>query len=781
MKRIVLKIILLFLVVMSGIVAGGYLALLKGAPHIEDIRGYKPFQGTRVYADDDTFIGEFKIEKGEYVSISKMPEHLIKAIVAVEDSKFWLHKGLDYVAIVRAVSKDILAGRIKQGASTITQQLAKVVFLTPEKTVSRKLKEAVLAFRLEKNMTKEEILELYLNKVYFGHGAYGIGMASKSYFGKPVNQVTLAEAALLCGLVKAPNRYSPYINLEKAKKRQKVVLSRMREEGYISVQQMDKAFEEPLYLSSVRYEKETPNYFLEYIREYLEDEYGEEMIYKGGLNVYTTIDLDVQAAAVQALRDGLRKLDKRQGFRGSVEHRDIDAEAELKEDPLPGKVLVKRGDLMTGTVLRVHAGYAMVKARGVVGKIIPEDAQWAKKVIDENGNVVKEYKKLKLVNILKPGDIVHVRVKNVGGDDLFFSLEQEPLVQGAVVAVEPDTGYIRAIVGGYDFTRSEFNRAIFARRQAGSAFKPFIFAAAMEHGFTPASIIIDEPLLYPDEEFGDWVPENYDEKFHGATRLREALAYSRNIVTVKLLEEIGVRNAIRFARSVGINGPFPYNLTLALGSLSVSPLEITSAFSVFANEGMRMEPIGVKYIIDSDGNMISHNEPRGRQVISRHTAFLATSMLEEVVNSGTGWRARALKRPVAGKTGTTNEYRDAWFLGYTGELAVGVWVGFDNNRTLGEEETGSKAAAPIWVSFMKDVYSVAYQFREESPFRIPEGIVTAVVDPLTGLLATNVTEKMVEFFKEGSVPTEYSAEGFREMLRLQKQELRRIEKQKDDQ
>jgi penicillin-binding protein 1A len=781
MKRLVLKVFLSIVIVVSGIITGGYLALLKGAPHIEDIRGYKPFQGTRVYADDDTFIGEFKIEKGEYVSISEMPEHLIKAIVAVEDSKFWLHKGLDYVAIVRAVSKDIRAGRIKQGASTITQQLAKVVFLTPEKTISRKLKEAVLAFRLEKNMTKEEILELYLNKVYFGHGAYGVGMASKAYFGKPVTQVNLAEAALLCGLVKAPNRYSPYINLDRAKTRQNVVLARMREEGYISRQQMGKAFEEPLYLSSVRYEKETPNYFLEYIREYLEDEYGEEMIYKGGLNVYTTIDLDVQAAAVQALREGLRTLDKRQGFRGPLEHREIDAETELKEKPLPGKVLMKRGDLMTGTVLRVHAGYAAVKTRGVIGKLLPEDAKWAKRVIDTNGNVVKEYKKLKLVNILKPGDTVHVRVKSVRGDDLFFSLEQEPLVQGAVVAIEPDTGYIRAIVGGYDFTRSEFNRAIFARRQAGSAFKPFIFAAAMDHDFTPASIIIDEPLLYPDEEFGDWVPENYDEKFHGATRLREALSHSRNIVTIKLLEEMGVRNAIRFARSVGINGPFPYNLTLALGSMSVSPLEITSAFSVFANEGIRMEPMGIKYIIDSDGNIISHNEPAGRQVIHRHTAFLATSMLEEVVSSGTGWRARALKRPVAGKTGTTNEYRDAWFLGYTGELAVGVWVGFDNNRTLGEEETGSKAAAPIWVSFMKDVYSVAYQFREESPFRVPEGIVTAVVDPLTGLLATNVTEKMVEFFKEGSVPTEYSAEGFREMLRVQKQELRRIEKPKDDQ
>jgi penicillin-binding protein 1A len=656
-----------------------------------------------------------------------------------------------------------------------------VVFLTPDRTLVRKLKEATLAFRLEKNMTKEEILELYINKIYFGHGAYGIGMAAKAYFGKPVSDVNLAEAALLCGLVKAPSRYSPYRNLEKAKNRQHIVLSRMRKEGYISEKQMKEALEEPLYLSSLRYEREKPNYFLEYVRKYLEDEYGEERIYNGGLKVYTTLDRKTQGAAEQALREGLRRLDKRQGFRGPIGNRDIDVEEELKEGSSSGKMTMKPGDLMTATVLSVSSSSAVVKTRGVSGKLMVSDAKWAGKVTDSKGNTVKKFKKLSLTDILKPGDTIHVRVKDIKGDTPMFALDQEPLVQGAVVAIESSTGYLRAIVGGYDFSRSEFNRAIFAKRQAGSVFKPFIFAAAMDYGYTPASIIVDEPLIYPDEELEDWEPDNYDEKYHGATRLREALTRSRNLVTVKLLEEVGVGNAIKFARSLGISGPFPNNLTLALGSLSVTPVEITSAFSVFAREGVRMTPIGVKYIIDSEGNIIENNEPEGRRVISLQTAFLTTSMLEDVVKKGTGWRAKAIKGPVAGKTGTTNEYRDAWFLGYTGELVTGVWVGFDNMLTLGKDETGSKAAAPIWVSFMKKALSHSYPFRDVSlPFNIPDGMVTAVIDPLTGLLATNESEKMVEFFREGSVPLDYSTESFRKMIRRQKKELSRIVKPKED-
>lgn len=777
MKRFVIRFFILTLVLIIGIATGGYLAITQGVPQIEEIKDYTPPNGTMVYADNDSLIGEFKIEKGIYVPLGKLPEDLIRAVIAVEDSRFWLHRGLDYVAIVRAMLKDIRAGRIKEGASTITQQLAKGLFLSPEKTILRKLKEATLAFRLEKNLTKEEILELYLNKIYFGHGAYGVEMAARTYFGKSIYDVNLAESALLCGLIKAPSSYSPYSNLDKAKARQHVVLKRMQQEGYISREQVDETYKQPLHLSSIRHGQEAPNYFLEYIRKYLEDKYGVEMVYKGGLKVYTTLNRDMQLAAVKALKKGLRELDKRQGFRGPLGHRDINLKKELKKQAPFKKVIMKPGDLMTAIVLKVSAWEAIVKSSGVIGKLFLAEAAWAEKVIDSKGNLIKEFKDLRLTDILKTGDIINVRVKDIKGKEPIFALEQVPLVQGAVVALEPSTGYIRAIVGGYDFSMSEFNRAIFAKRQAGSAFKPIIYAAAMDYGYTPASVIIDEPVSYPSKQFGDWEPENYDEEYHGATRLREALAYSINIVTIKLLEELGVRNAIKFARAIGIKGHLPNNLTLALGSLSISPLELTTAFSVFAQEGIRMTPMAVKYIMDPDGNILENNKPQGVRVISPQTALLTTSMLEDVVNHGTGWRAKALKRPVAGKTGTTNEYKDAWFIGYTPELAAGVWVGFDNMQTLGKEETGSRAAAPIWVSFMKESLS---EISPSTPFHIPDGIVTAVIDPLTGLLATDETEKMVEFFKEGTVPTEYSTDFYREIVRSQKEELKKIKKSDTD-
>lgn len=786
MKKFFFIITMIIIAVICGTVTGGYIALVQGVPQLEEIKGYVPISGTKVFADDNTLIGEFKIEKGVHVDISDIPESVIRAIIAVEDSRFWLHKGIDYIAIIRALSRDIMAGRIKEGASTITQQLAKVVFLSPDRTIVRKLKEATLAYRIEKNLSKEEILELYFNKIYFGHGAYGIEMAARAYFGKSVSEVSLAEAALLCGLVKAPSKYSPYSNLDKAKERQWIVLVRMQSEGYITEAQATHAYEQPLYLSSVRYSEYSPSYFLEYIRKYLEDEYGVEMIYKGGLEVHTTFNKKIQLAAVNSLKVGLRNLDKRQGFRGPIGHKDINVNKELKGEDTYEQTVLKPGDLLTATVLKVYESSAIVKARGFIGRIYVKDSKWIRKVIDSKGNLIKIHKSASFKYLLNPGDLINVRVKKMGGDIPVFILDQEPLAQGAVVAMEPSTGYIRAIVGGYDFSKSEFNRAVFAKRQAGSAFKPVIFAAAMDHNFTPASLILDAPLLYESEEFGDWEPENYDEKYHGATRLRDALIHSRNIVTVKLLEEIGVENAIRFSRNIGIKGPYPVNLTLALGSLSISPLEITSAFCVFANGGRMPEPISIKYIVDSNGNILENNQPKNTRAIDPRTAYLATSMLEDVVKKGTGWRAKALNRPVAGKTGTTNEYRDAWFIGYTPELATSVWVGFDNMRTLGDEETGSRAAAPIWVSFMKKALAEIAPFdnndreREgKKPFPIPEGIVTGVIDPETGLLATNQTKKMLEFFKEGSVPTLYSSPFYRDLIRRQKIELKKIIKEKE--
>ncbi|HCC69408.1 MAG TPA: penicillin-binding protein [Nitrospiraceae bacterium] len=751
-KKITVLFLLLIFALSTGIAAGGYLALTRDIPKVEELKDSRPLKGTQVYADDYTLIGEFKIERGVFVPLEEMPESLINAVVAVEDSRFWTHKGLDYIAITRALIKTVLAGRIKEGGSTITQQLAKVIFLTPERTIQRKLKEAALAFRIEKHLSKREILELYLNTVYFGHGAHGIEMAAMTYFGKSIRNITLPEAALLVGLIRAPNTYSPYNNLERAKMRQRIALQRMQEEGYISRADMDRAYKQPLHLSNLRRGHNAHNYFLEHVRRYLVDKYGAETVYKGGLRVYTTLNKDMQRFAVKALQDGLRQIDKRQGFRGPVGHRDIDPKKELKEkEPFP-RVIINPGELLTGTVLKVSPSEAIIKARGVTGKLLLSDAIWASRLINSEGRVLREFKNLKLTNILKAGDIIRVRVKAIRGKEALFLLEQDPLVEGAVVAIEPSTGFIRAMVGGYDFSKSEFNRATLAKRQPGSAFKPIIYAAAIDNGFTPASVIVDEPVSYPQPFLGVWTPENYDRKYLGPTRLRDALTYSRNIVTVRLLENLGIKRAIDFSLSLGIKGPFPHNLTLALGTLSVSPLELASAFSVFANEGVKMEPIAIKYITDKNGNILESNEPKGNSAISPQTAFLVTSMMEDVVKRGTGWRAKSLNRPVAGKTGTTNEYKDAWFVGFSPNLAVCVWVGFDDMRTMGTKETGARAASPIWVNFMKD----AIKNDEPRPFPIPEGIMTAEIDPNTGLLATAETEALVEFFKVGTVPQGYA-------------------------
>jgi penicillin-binding protein 1A len=749
-----LKFIIIFLAlsIILGASAGGYLALKKGIPSIDEMVQYRPVAGTQIYADDDLLIGELRVEKGIFVPINKIPEHMINAVIAVEDSRFWTHKGIDYLAIVRAIVKDIIHVGLKEGGSTITQQLAKVMFLTPEKTLKRKLREAALAIKIEKNLDKKKILELYLNKVYFGHGAYGVEMASRIYFGKSVKDITLAEAALIAGLIKAPSLYSPYNDLTRAKERQQLVISRMVEEGYIKRSERDNALKQPLYLSSMRKGIEVNNYFIEYIRKYLEEKYGEDAVYHEGLKVYTTLDKKAQLLAAKALQEGLRELDKRRGWRGPLEHKkDIDIEKELKRRELTTLVVTTPGYSSSGLVLKVSNSEALIKTRGIIGKLLIEDARWASKVIEPKKGTSKVLKNFTLTQILKPGDVVRVSIKSIKGNKVLLSLEQEPDVEGAFVALEPESGYIRALVGGYDFVKSEFNRALYAKRQPGSAFKPIIYAAALDHGFTPASIIVDEPVTYSGGAKGEWTPENYDHKFYGPTRLREALTYSRNVVTVKLVEAVGINNLIDFARSLGIQEEIPRDLTIALGSLSISPLELALCYNVFANNGMKVNPIAIKYITDSKGMVLESNEPEAEEVISPQTSFLITSMMEDVVRNGTGWRAKALGRPVAGKTGTTNEYRDAWFVGYTTNLVSVVWVGFDDMRPLGPQETGARAASPIWVSFMKNFLG-----GEPEDFPIPEGIVNYTIDPATGLLSRDMSTGIKEYFKEGTEPKQFA-------------------------
>lgn len=743
------NIALLAAAVIIGLSGGAFFAFAKGVPSIEELKQYKAVPGTKIYADDDTLIGEIKIEKGVFVPIDRMPANLINAVVTIEDTRFWKHKGIDYFAILRAAVKDVLHVGLKEGGSTITQQLAKITFLTPEKTIQRKVREAILAIQIEKNLTKREILELYLNRVYLGHGAYGMEMASKTYFSKSVREITLPEAALLAGLIRAPSAYSPYNNLTKAKERQETVLARMEQEGYIKKPDMERAVKQPLYLSSIRRGLEANSYFTEYVRKYLEQKYGEDAVYRGGLKVYTAMNRSAQAAAARSLQEGLRDLDKRRGWRGPIEHRSVDAEKELARKTPLNPLIAGAGDVVPGIVLKVNAGEALIKARGIVGRLSIENARWASTTLNAKTGRTHEVKNFTLDKILKPGDVVKVSFRTSKGNEL--TLEQEPEVEGALVAIDPTTGFIRAMVGGYDYAKSEFNRAVYAKRQPGSAFKPVIYAAAMDNGFTPASVINDEPVTYRGGPKGSWSPENYDHKYYGPTRLREALAYSRNVVTVKLVDAIGVDNIIDFARKIGLGEEMPRNLSISLGSLSVTPLELSAAYSVFANGGIRTSPKAIKYISDSKGIVLESDEPHGEQVISPETAFLITSMMEDVINYGTGWRAKALGRPVAGKTGTTNDYKDAWFVGYVPDMLTCVWVGLDDMRPLGAQETGARAASPIWVNFMRTV-----EVGEHIDFAVPEGIVTQLIDPASGLLPRDALYGVKEYFKKGSQPVDYS-------------------------
>ncbi len=755
MKLVKLKltIVLAFISVVIGTSAGGYLAITRGIPSIEEMKNYKPAEGTKIYADDDVLIGELKADKGIFVPLKQMPPHMIDAVVSVEDARFWKHKGIDYLAIARALVKDIVHAGLKEGGSTITQQLAKVVFLTPEKTLKRKLTEAALAIKIEKSLTKREILELYLNKIYLGHGAYGVEMASMIYFGKSVKELTLSETALIAGLIKAPSIYSPYNDLTRARERQRIVLTRMEEEGYIKKSEKENAAKQPVYLSNVRKGIEANNYFIEFVRKYLEDKYGAETVYRGNLRVYTTLDRRAQMSAAKAVQEGLRDLDKRRGWRGPLDHKkDVDIEKELKTKELSTRVVINPGDIFSGLVLKVGNKEAIIKTRGIIGKLSVDEARWAAKVLDSSTGSAKMLKNFTLTQILNPGDVVKVSIKAMKGNNVQLVLEQEPQVEGALVAIEHDTGFIRAVIGGYDFVRSDFNRAFFANRQPGSAFKPIIYAAALDYGLTPATIIVDEPVTYPGGSRGEWSPENADHKFYGPTSLREALTYSRNVVTVKLVDAVGINRVLDFARNIGIQGDIPHDLTLALGSLSVTPFELALHYGVFANGGMKVKPIAVKYVSDASGRILESNEPEAEEVLNPQTAFLITSMMEDVVKNGTGWRAKALGRPVAGKTGTTNEYRDAWFVGYTTTIVASVWVGFDDVRPLGYQETGAKAASPIWVNFMKNI-----QTGESEEFPVPEGIVTCSIDPATGLLARNDSSGEKEYFRVGTEPKQFSS------------------------
>lgn len=751
----------LFILVLVGSVlaiSGAYYAYVhysKDLPKISTLRDYSPPLVTAVYSDDGRKIAEFFKERRIVLPLSELPKNLIDAFIAAEDARYYHHPGVDIISIVRAFLKNLEAGSIVQGGSTITQQVIKYFLLTPEKKYDRKIKEAILAYRIDKDFTKDEVLYLYLNQIYLGHGAHGVGAAAENYFGKSVRDLNLAECALLAGLPRAPSQYSPYRHPEIAKKRQLYVLNRMVAEEYITPKMATEARNVKLDIKPRKnwFIEKVP-FYTEHIRRHIEKEYGEEMLYTGGLQIQTAVNIEMQEAARRALDKGLRDLDKRQGYRGpgkqlalaEIEKFSQDLQKKLAKKPLAA------GAIVEGIVIETNKRDKSVTVRiGDSRGVIPtKKMKWAKKpaagISDEKAKKVRKG--------LAAGDLIHVKLeKKREKEDLWdLALEQTPVAQGAVLCLEAGTGHVKAMVGGRDFRETQFNRAFQSRRQPGSAFKPIVYAAALDKGFTPATEIIDNAIVFRDVVRNmKWKPKSFDRKFHGPTRLRVALAKSRNLAAIKILSDIGIDYAIEYAKKLGITSPLSRDLSIALGSSGVSLLELVKSYSVFCNQGMLVEPVFITKILDSKGKILYESQNESKQVIEKSTAFLMTSLLQSVVNEGTGQRVRKLNRPAAGKTGTTNNLYDALFVGFTPDYITGSWVGFDESRSLGPRETGSRAASPIWLGFMK----AAHEGRPIRQFAEPEGVITCMIDADSGLLPNPESKNIIsEKFKDGTEPKE---------------------------
>ncbi len=766
---------LLFVGVLS--VVAFFYVVSRELPSVDVLRAYRPPSATVIYSSDGKIIGELFRERRYFVPLDKIPQVVRNAFIAAEDARFYEHRGIDLMGILRAAFKDIASGEIKQGGSTITQQVVKSILLTPRRSFVRKAKEIILARRIEKYLTKDKILEIYLNQIYLGHGAYGVEAASRVYFGKHVWELNLPEAALLAGLPRAPSRYDPVKNFTLAKERLRYVLKRMWENRMVSEDEMEKALEYKFVFK--KYENKflnTTPYFTEYIRRYLVEKYGEKLTYEGGLTVYTTVNTSLYKAAERALLKGLKELDRRRGYRGPIKHLEPDEVGRFLDEETSELLGVEKLDLgkdyeglITG--VDVKARVYKVSVGPFIGVIPFSRIRWAKKLVDVDGNVVayRPYRK-----ILSLGDVVKVvPIKEVDGGYI-FDLDQDIEVQGALYSLDLRTWEVRAMVGGRDFRESQFNRVIQARRQPGSAFKPIIYSVALDSGFTPATIIDDSPIVVKNPDGSEWRPRNFSGRFYGPTRLRNALVFSRNVVTVKVLKSIGVDKVIERARVLGITSPLPHDLTLALGSCSISPYELVNAYAVIASYGVKRKPIFIKSVYKGD-ELLEENLPLGvkdvsgyldetwddKRVMSEDTAYIIINILKDVVKRGTGWRVKALGRPCAGKTGTTNDQRDAWFIGFTPHILTGVWVGFDDMRSLGRGETGSRAASPIWLYYMRD----AVKGFPVSDFPVPKGIVFAKIDPKTGCLAGPGEEGVFEVFKEGHLPPKRKREeGLRELF-----------------
>ena len=686
-------VILLLLSAGAGALAGLVFVYSSDLPQVRQLMDYRPDVMTELYADDGTPIGSFALEHRVMVTYDQIPRGLIDAVLSVEDRHFESHWGVDVIGVARAALTDLLERRIAQGASTLTMQLSRMLFLSAERSFARKFQQTILAIQIERHFSKPQIFTMYANQVSLGHGNFGFAAAAQFYFGKRLEQLTLPEAALLAGLPRTPTGYSPILFPERARQRRNQVLAAMRENGKISEEESRQARATPLTLNIQRWTNNIAPYFVEDVRLFLEKKYGTEVVQEKGLRVYTTLNVRLQRLAEQALRNGLQAFDKRHGWRGPVENI-------LKNPPtLPDGLLatletyshpdwkkpLQPGSLLHGLVLEVKSEYVLVRFGELAARVTKPDFAWTGKSSP--------------ADVFARGDVDLFLVKEVKGQTLRVTLDQRPAVQGALVAIENSSGAIKAMVGGYDFEESKFNRARQAARQAGSSFKPYVYAVVLLEGASPFDTIVDAPLSFPSAS-GVWSPHNYDEKFEGTITLLHALAESRNVPAVRLLARVGVDKVIKLCRKFGLTSRLVPNLPLALGASDLTLLEHTSAFTTFPDDGVHISPRMIERVTNYDGRVIDDFPPEVTDVLPAPIARLELSMLREVINSGTGTRAQALKRPLAGKTGTTNDFADGWFIGFSPSLTCGVWVGYDDHRELGPKEEGARVALPIWMEFM---------------------------------------------------------------------------------
>ena len=760
-------------------VAGVYWTLAPELPSTDNLRQVQLHVPLQVYTADGALMAEFGEKRRVPIKVADVPKQMIQAVLASEDERFYEHPGVDWQGLTRAALHVIRTGEKGPGGSTITMQVARNFFLGREKTYVRKLNEILLALKIERELSKDEILELYLNKIFLGNRAYGVGAASQVYYGKPLAGLSVAQTAMIAGLPKAPSRFNPIVNPERATERRNYVLNRMRELDFIDAQTHDAALAAPVTARIHGQRTEVPGaYVAEMVRAWMEERYGEDA-YTNGFRVYTTVDARLQRAAVKALRDALIAYDTRHGYRGAEQNGAPPASNNEAVAMLAQQQVL--GGLIPAVVLSVAEKSATVHVRDV-GKVELgwEGLKWARRYIDENR--LKAYPKT-AAEVVAPGDLIRVRQvtrsekpdkkkkKNNSEPEktiTYWKLAQLPAVEGALVSLHPDDGRVLALSGGFDFFHSKFNRATQAERQPGSSFKPFIYSAALDFGFNPASIINDAPVVFEDASLEDaWRPENYSGKFYGPTRLRQALYKSRNLVSIRLMRSMGINFAADYALRFGFDPErVPRNLSLSLGSATVKPIELANAYAVLANGGYKVESFFVARVEDHERNTVYEATPIkvcadcdedagegslvAKRVISAENAWLMNSMMKDVIRRGTGVRAKALKRgDIAGKTGTTNEQRDAWFSGFNRNVVATAWVGFDKLAPLGKKETGGRAALPAWIDFMR----VALEGTEEAALGQPAGVVSRRINARTGKPAgAGDPDAVFEYFQASSAP-----------------------------